>query len=146
VTFLGTDVGSSSIKAQTIDEEGNLLELVSDDVSDLFRGPQSTWAEQDPVALWKAVCATLSSMKHLDAVEALCVDATSGSVLAVDHEMRAVSPIILYSDKRAQVETEYVKERSPTARAYEPYLPLNASLAIPKMAGFRETCQIPQIS
>lgn len=72
-------------------------------------------------------------MKHLDAVEALCVDATSGSVLAVDNELHPLSPIILYSDKRAQAETEHIREKSPDARAYEPYMPLDASLATPKI-------------
>jgi sugar (pentulose or hexulose) kinase len=133
VTFLGIDAGSSSIKAQTIDEEGSLLEFASHDVSDLLRRPQPTWAERDPATLWEAVCKTLRSMKHLDAVEALCVDATSGSVLAVGNELRLLSPILLYSDKRAQAETEHIREKSPEARAYEPYLPLDASLAIPKI-------------
>ena len=133
MTFLGIDVGSSSIKAQTIDEDGSLLEFTSHDVSDLLRRPQPIWAERDPETLWQAVCKTLRAMKHLDAVEALSVDATSGSVLAVDDKLRPLSPILLYSDKRAQAETEYVRERSPEARAYEPYLPLDASLAIPKI-------------
>jgi sugar (pentulose or hexulose) kinase len=129
VTFLGIDVGSSSIKAQTIDEDGSLLEFASHDVSDLLCRPQPTWAERDPETLWKAVCKTLRAMKHLDAVEALSVDATSGSVLAVDDKLRPLSPILLYSDKRAQAESEYVRERSPEGRAYEAYLPLDASLA-----------------
>lgn len=133
MTFLGIDVGSSSIKAQTIDEEGNLLEFASHDVSALLRRPEPTWAERGPAALWEAVCKTLRSMKHLGAVEALCVDATSGSVLAVDNELHPVSPIILYSDKRAQAETEHIREKSPEARAYEPYMPLDASLATPKI-------------
>lgn len=149
MTFLGIDIGSSGIKAQTIDEKACLLEFASRNVSDLIRRPLPTWAERDPVALWEAVCETLRSMRHLDAVEALSVDATSGSVLAVDRELQSLSSILLHSDKRAQAETEHIREASPEARAYEPYLPLDASLATPKilwlkrnMPNFKEVMMI----
>jgi xylulokinase len=133
MTFLGIDVGSSSVKAQTIDEEGKPLEFASYDVSNLLRRPEPTWAERDPAALWEAVCRMLRSVKHLDEVEVLSAAATSGSVVAVDRKLRPFSPILLYSDKRAQAEASYIRDRSAGAREYEPYLPLDASLATPKI-------------
>lgn len=132
MTFLGIDVGSSSVKAQTIDEEGKPLEFASHDVSNLLRRPEPTWAERDPAPLWEAVCSTLRSM-HLNEVEVLSVAATSGSVLAADRKLKPLSPILLYSDKRAQAEMNYIREKSAEARAYEPYMPLDASLATPKI-------------
>jgi sugar (pentulose or hexulose) kinase len=72
-------------------------------------------------------------MKRLDEVEALSVAATSGSVLAINGKLQPLSRILLYSDKRAQAEVNYIREKSADARAYEPFLPLDASLATPKI-------------
>jgi sugar (pentulose or hexulose) kinase len=145
LTFLGIDIGSSGVKAQTIGEEGRMLENAFCDVSNLLQRPEPTWAERDPEALWMAVCRALRSMAHLQEVEALSVAATSGSVVAADGQLKPLSPILLYSDKRAQAETRHIRQASATARAYEPYVPLDASLATPKilwlkhnMPNFRE--------
>jgi sugar (pentulose or hexulose) kinase len=109
------------------------MDFASCDAFSLLHRPEPTWAERDPATLWKAVCSMLRSMEHLDEVEILSVAATSGSVLAVDDKLNTLSPILLYSDKRAQAEASYVLEKSLEARAYEPYLPLDASLVIPKI-------------
>lgn len=121
------------MKAQTIDDEGRLLEFASNEASSLVRRPEPTWAERDPEALWGVICETLRSMEHLQEVEGLSVAATSGSVIAVDRELKPLSPILLHSDKRAQAEVNKIREVSAEARAYEPYLPLDASLATPKI-------------
>ena len=133
MVFLGIDVGSSNVKAQTIDDNGERVEFASYDVTSLINRPQSTWAERDPAALWRAVCTVLRRMKGLHEVEALSVAATSGSVLAVNRNLQPLSPVLLYSDKRAQAEVRYIGEKSADARAYEPFLPLDASLATPKI-------------
>jgi sugar (pentulose or hexulose) kinase len=133
VTFLGIDIGTSSVKAQTIDDKGKLLEFASNEASNLIRRLEPTWAERDPEAMWKVVCKTLKSMEHLQEVEAISLAATSGSVLAVNTELKALSPILLHSDKRAEAEVNHIRETSAEARAYEPYLPLDASLATPKI-------------
>lgn len=133
MVFLGIDVGSSSVKAQTIDDKGKRVEFASHDVSSLITRPQPIWAERDPAALWRAVCTVLRAMKRLDEVEVLSVAATSGSVLAVNGKLQPFSPILLYSDKRAQAEVSYIREKSADALAYEPFLPLDASLATPKI-------------
>jgi sugar (pentulose or hexulose) kinase len=121
------------VKAQTIDPDGGLLEFASHDVSSLIRRPEPTWAERDPELLWNVICRTLRSMEHLQEVEGLSVAATSGSVVAVNRELKPLSPILLHSDKRAQAEVEKIRELSAEARAYELYLPLDASLATPKI-------------
>jgi xylulokinase len=131
--FLGIDVGSSSVKAQVINDKGRKIEGASHNVSGLINRPNPTWAERNPEALWRAICTMLRTMKYLEAVSVLSVAATSGSVLAVDATLQPLSPIILYSDKRAQAEVSYIREKSPEALAYEPFLPLDASLATPKI-------------
>jgi len=133
MAFLGIDVGSSTVKAQTIDDKGKRIEFASHDVSKLIKRSQPTWAERDPDAVWQAVCTALKAMKSLDKVESVSVAATSGSVLAVEGRLRPLSPILLYSDKRAQAEASYIREKSADAVAYEPFLPIDASLATPKI-------------
>jgi len=141
MVFLGIDVGSSSVKAQTIDNEGKRVEFASHDVSDLINRSQPTWAARDPAALWRAVCTLLRGMRSLGEVEVLSVAATSGSVLAVNEKLQPLSPILLYSDKRSQAEVRYVREKSADAVAYEPFLPLDASLATPKILWLKRNIQ-----
>lgn len=68
MVFLRIDVGSSSVKGQTIDEKGRQIEFATLNVTPLLRRPRPTWAERNASALWEAVCAMLRSMKHLDGV------------------------------------------------------------------------------
>jgi sugar (pentulose or hexulose) kinase len=137
LAFLGIDVGSSSVKACVIDHDGNTLDFAKTEMGDLIRRPTASWAERDPETLWDAVRVTLQKLTNPSSVESVCVDATSGSIVAVNNDLRPLSPILLYSDKRAEKEAEYILQRSPVAREYEHYLPLNPYLVLPKILWMR---------
>jgi sugar (pentulose or hexulose) kinase len=137
LAFLGIDVGSSSVKACVIDHDGRTLDFTSTVIGNLIRRPAPSWAERDSEALWDAVRLTLQKLTDPTRVESVCVDATSGSVLAVDRDQRPLSPILLYGDKRAEQEAEYVRQESSIAREYEVYLPLDPYLVIPKILWMR---------
>lgn len=137
MAFLGIDVGSSSVKACVIDHDGRTLDFTSTDIGNLIRRPAPSWAERDSEALWDAVRLTLQKLADPTSVESVCVDATSGSVLAVDRDLCPLSPILLYSDKRAKQEAEYVGQESSIARDYEGCLPLDPCLVIPKILWMR---------
>lgn len=137
MAFLGIDVGSSSVKACVIDHDGRTLDFVTTDIGNLMRRPEPSWAERDPETLWDAVRLTLQKLTNQRNIESICVDATSGSVLAVDHDLRPLSPILLYSDKRAEQEAGYILQESSVARHYEVYLPLDPYLVLPKILWMR---------
>jgi xylulokinase len=137
LAFLGIDVGSSSVKASVIDHDGRTLEFAMTDVGNMLRRPAPSWAERDSEALWDAVCITLSKLTEVGRVQSVSVDATSGSVVAVDHYQKPLSSILLYSDKRAEDEAKYILETSTAAREYEAYLPLDPYLVLPKILWMR---------
>jgi len=137
LVFLGIDVGSSSVKACIIDRDGRILDFVTTDISNLIRRPAPSWAERDSETLWDAVRLTLKKLTHPESVESICVDATSGSVVAIDRDQHPLSPILLYSDKRAEAEAKYILRESSIARDYEVYLPLESYLVLPKILWMR---------
>jgi len=137
LAFLGIDVGSSSVKACVIGQNGKMLDFATTDIHNLLRRPAPSWAERDSETVWNAVCLTLKKLTNLRSIESVCVDATSGSVLAVNRELCPLCPILLYSDKRAEQEAEYVRQESSIAREYEVYLPLDPYLVIPKILWMR---------
>ena len=137
MAFLGIDVGSSSVKASVIDHDGRTLGFAMTDVGNMLRRPAPSWAERDSEALWDAVCITLSKLTEVGRVQSVSVDATSGSVVAVDRYQKPLSSILLYSDKRAEDEAKYILETSTAAREYEAYLPLDPYLVLPKILWMR---------
>jgi len=137
LAFLGIDVGSSSVKACIIDRDGRTLDFVATDIGNLIRRPAPSWAERDSETLWDAVRLTLKKLTHTESVESICVDATSGSAVAVDRDRHPLCPILLYSDKRAEAEAKYILRESSIARDYEVYLPVEAYLVLPKILWMR---------
>jgi xylulokinase len=134
---LGIDVGSSNVKASVIGQNGETLDFANTDIHNLIRRPAPSWAERSSDTLWNAVCLTLRKLTNPTSIESVCVDATSGSVLAVDRDLRPLCPILLYSDKRAEQEAQYARQESSVARDYEVYLPLDPYLVIPKILWMR---------
>jgi len=120
-----------------IDRDGRALDFATTDIGNLIQRPAPSWVERDAETLWDAVSLTLQKLANPMSIESVCVDATSGSVLAVDRDLRPLCPILLYSDKRAEQEVEDVRRESSIARDYEVYLPLDPYLVIPKILWMR---------
>jgi xylulokinase len=91
--FIGIDLGTSGLRLIALDENGNAVIQYSESwsIGGTTQEPQHWLAALE--RLWAAVAA------QLEAVVALAVTGTSGSVLAVDGDGRAVSPCWLYSDR-----------------------------------------------
>ena len=92
-TFIGIDVGTSGVRAVLIDENGKLLGTASasmDSYGDNRRDPWVWWA------------ATHVVLKKLDIdipVTAVCVDATSGTVLPIDGVGNPLADALMYNDQ-----------------------------------------------
>jgi len=120
-----------------IDRDGRMLDFAATDIGNLIRRPAPSWAERDSEALWDAVRLTLRKLTNPKSLESVCMDATSGSVVAVDHDLRPLGPILLYSDKRSERQAKYVLQESSVARDYEVYLPVDSYLVLPKILWMR---------
>ncbi|MFX1598719.1 MAG: FGGY-family carbohydrate kinase [Promethearchaeota archaeon] len=140
--FLGIDVGTSSIKAVILDDEGKILESAKTDISNLLETPRLHWIQRDAENLWSSIVSTINRFKNLEDLTAICVDATSGTIVPVDRRGNSIYSEIMYDDKRAQEELKEIYERSPSARDYQVFLPLDANLVLPKILWLRKNTEI----
>lgn len=92
---LGIDVGTSGVRVAALDEEHTVVQ-VTKAAMDLSRGPRN-----DP-AVWRdALAKALSGMRQVidpSRIEAICVDGTSGTVLALDAAADPVGHALMYND------------------------------------------------
>lgn len=112
-TVIGIDIGTQSTKALVIDHQGRILA----EHSQGYRAdtPRPRWAEQWPDVWWEAVLGCLRAC--LDApevdpqgVKGLCVSSLyGGSGIPVDAEIHPLHPCLIWMDRRAEAQVQWVK-------------------------------------
>src|SRR5438552_6052699 len=83
--FLGLDIGTQSVRAALFDLQGNCPAFATSPLKTTF--PRPTWAEQDPVEWWQAVCAAVpqalaAAGVSAQAVAGIGLDCTACTVVA----------------------------------------------------------------
>lgn len=133
--YCGIDVGTQGVRACLLSADGDLLGQGSAAL------PPSTRVdgrhEQDPQSWWDAlVVATRSATAAAGAdvtVEAVALDATSGTVLVEDADGRASGPALMYDDARAVGDVGRVQEAGAALWAVLGYR-MQPTWALPKVA------------
>ncbi len=116
--YIGIDLGTSGCRVIAIDEQNTIIAAEQQAlVIPPTIPPQS---EQDPDYQWQVVLQTLTQVvsqcqNHI--IQAIAVDATSGSILITDAQGRSVTPILLYNDARAVVESDLIAKIAPKESA-----------------------------
>jgi xylulokinase len=109
--YIGIDLGSSGCRVVAIDAAGEMLAHSESPIpSALRKGNEVT---QDPTRWWKAVSDGLQHvLGQIDpqAVRALCVDGTSGTVLLADDKGAPLTPAIFYNDTRAAAQADRIAQ------------------------------------
>jgi len=98
----GIDVGTSAVRVLVVDLAGQTAAAAVGELAPVRAN--GVRREQDPDDWWRAVCSALrSALAGIDpaAVRAVCVDATSGTIVLVDGALRPLSPGLMYNDGRA---------------------------------------------
>ncbi|MBX2823760.1 MAG: FGGY-family carbohydrate kinase [Gammaproteobacteria bacterium] len=93
--YLGLDMGTSGARGIVIDQHGTLIASSQSNLHDHGSNPR------DPAGWWAAVSAVLRQLRQtvdMSAVAALCVDATSGTVLAIDADGVPLADALMYND------------------------------------------------
>ena len=115
---IGIDLGTSGVRANAIDGEGELL------AQSRVALPSSTQTrpghqEQQPFDWWKAVLHTIDALPTdvRQAIQAIAVDGTSGTLLLSDEQGEPVSPALMYNDQRAQTEAGSLADIAPPQAA-----------------------------
>jgi sugar (pentulose or hexulose) kinase len=114
--YIGIDLGTSGCRAIAIDDANNQLALSQ------LPHPQTrlNTTETDPEQQWYTVKTVLSMLvQQLNAyqIKRIAVDATSGSVMLVNHQGNAISPILLYNDDRALTQSKQIAAIAPQQSA-----------------------------
>jgi sugar (pentulose or hexulose) kinase len=122
---IGLDMGTGGARAIAMTLDGRLVATGRAHLPDAARHTDGPIVEQDPHAWSTAAIAALSQLAAALPAGAepvaLAVDATSGTVLLVDHDHRPLTPGIMYNDLRAAAPatSDLIKAPTPncTARA-----------------------------
>ncbi|MGQ9720054.1 MAG: FGGY-family carbohydrate kinase [Candidatus Jordarchaeum sp.] len=130
--FLGIDIGSARIKAVIIDESGEISDFVSQEISGMIKQHQPLYCERDVLDVWESFCILLKNIKSIENVSAVCVDATSSTIVPIDENREPLHPALMYNDQRAQQEVNEILSNSATSRKFQEILPVDASLVLPK--------------
>ena len=118
--LVGIDIGTSSVKASAYDAKGFLLAKFSHPV-DTFT-PQPGWAEQEPVQWWEAVCTVLKDITrnvNPTSVAAVGLSGQCPGHVLVDAAFQPVGRAIIWSDRRAVEEAEWLRENITDLQAEE---------------------------
>ena len=118
----GLDVGTQGARFLVSDTRGHIVAQGAAPIGERRSDLPDGWAEQDPAEWWEAVRGALGqAMGELRASEygggdirVLCVDSTSGTVLAVDRSGTPLAPAIMYNDQRAEEEAKAANEAGRT--------------------------------
>jgi xylulokinase len=127
-TFLGIDVGTSSVKAILVDENQRLIAEGSASV-EVMR-PRPMWSEQNPEDWWNAAHAAVGRIRELAAsdfleLQAIGLSGQQHSATLLDGHGSVLRPAILWNDGRCGRECAELLERIPDffARASNTTMP-----------------------
>ncbi|CAB3780091.1 FGGY-family carbohydrate kinase [Paraburkholderia fynbosensis] len=122
---IGVDIGTQSTKALLVDQHGAIVaQHASSYQPDT---PKPLWAEQWPAVWLKAVvecvAACVGAAKQAgiaaSSIKALCVSSLyGGSGIPVDSDMRPLAPCLIWMDRRATAQVEWVRGNVDLERLY----------------------------
>lgn len=109
-TYIGVDLGTSSIKLTLIDSLGNILNEVSKDYPLYQKG---LYSEQNPEDWWEAFTFCFDKLleqQDRDCLEGLSFSGQMHGLVLLDKNDRIIRPCILWNDGRSEEETKYLNE------------------------------------
>ena len=115
---IGVDIGTQSTKAVLVSKDGAILAQAQRSYAP--ETPRPNWAQQDAEVWVDAVercIAELARAAAGSAVTGLCVSSLyGGSGIPVDAEIRPLHPCLIWMDRRAEVQADWVRTHIDLAR------------------------------
>lgn len=112
--WIGIDLGTSGCRVIAIDAA---REIISEKQCEFDNSAQS---EFDPDIHWPAIQQILqTSFQSLGAyqLEAIAIDATSGSIMLCEKDGHALTPLLMYHDTQAISASQFIAQRGPAQSA-----------------------------
>ncbi len=109
---IGIDLGTSGCRAIAIDDDGNIIASSTQ----MFELSQINSAEQNPDYHWQLVKTVLADVINQSStfnIQAICVDATSGSILITSKQGHALTPILMYNHANAVEQSQLINAIAP---------------------------------
>lgn len=119
MTYLGIDLGTSSVKAILVDEDQNLVAQASASLE--VSRPFPLWSEQDPEEWWKAANQAVlflraSHPKEFSGIKAVGLSGQMHGATLLGRQDRVLRPAILWNDGRSGDECVELERRVPLSR------------------------------
>ncbi len=120
--IIGVDIGTQSTKGMLMDAEGRILASASRGYT--VETPKPLWAEQWPDVWLEATLSVLAEMVSQSGVDkqqiaAVCISSLyGGSGIAVDDNIRPLYPCLIWMDRRASANVEWVKSNVDTKELF----------------------------
>lgn len=115
--YLGLDIGTSSVKAVLLGQDGSIVTQASNPLT--VSRPAPGFSEQDPQAWWQATVTAVRSLpaEHRARVRAIGLSGQMHGATLLDDKDRPLRPAILWNDGRSARECLDLEHREPNARA-----------------------------
>ncbi|MEM4092776.1 MAG: FGGY family carbohydrate kinase [Conexivisphaerales archaeon] len=107
--YIGVDIGTSSTKGIMLDRSGEVISQTS--VAHGYSIRSEGWVEQDPKMYWDDFREVIRRLHVSGRVCAIGITGLSPSIVPVDKEGAPVMNSIIYMDRRAWKEAEFVEKR-----------------------------------
>lgn len=124
--YLGLDLGTSSVKAIIMNEQGDVV--ASHSIPLTLSRPHPQWSEQDPQAWWQATdeaIKQLSRTQPMEQIQAIGLSGQMHSAVLLDAQQNILRPAILWNDGRS------VKQCLRLAKQYPQFKEITGNLVMP---------------
>ena len=111
--FLGIDIGTSSVKAVLIDDQGDIVDKAHADLP--ISRPRPLWSEQNPSNWWTATNMAVAGLnvETRRKVAAVGLSGQMHGATLLDSSLTPLRPAILWNDGRSFVECEELQAQEP---------------------------------
>ncbi|MCE5372324.1 xylulokinase [Proteus mirabilis] len=124
--YLGLDLGTSSVKAIIMNEQGDIV--ASHSIPLTLSRPHPQWSEQDPQAWWQATdeaIKQLSRTQPMEQIQAIGLSGQMHGAVLLDAQQNILRPAILWNDGRS------VKQCLRLAKQYPQFKEITGNLVMP---------------
>ncbi|HEK0656077.1 MAG: xylulokinase [Proteus mirabilis] len=124
--YLGLDLGTSSVKAIIMNEQGDVV--ASHSIPLTLSRPHPQWSEQDPQAWWQATdkaIKQLSRTQPMEQIQAIGLSGQMHGAVLLDAQQNILRPAILWNDGRS------VKQCLQLAKQYPQFKEITGNLVMP---------------